>query len=287
MSKERPSKSQTCGTSHHIASALGSKRSWAKSPQSVLVTPNALLLVTCSPTPKPTAPPVSKAHSLAMRSTCAWNVIEYGWIGRIGEHVRPLRPTSSPSSLLFKVDPHGFPQNASWPNLLWMLLAACSKAWPSPSWSMVHPVHLQRISLACYCSCLHPFSDGNKKHPPKAPKGDVLLIRSWWTVWVWTIPLTNQKHLIQLDGFLALAELCFSFLLHFSRVVLQSARPLWVASVHLPQDFDELIQTGYVVNRVKHSKANKSLISNTWQSNATSFLIQATVEELSNHSITI
>ena len=33
--------------------------------------PNALLLVTCSPTPKPTAPPVSKAHSLAMRSTCA------------------------------------------------------------------------------------------------------------------------------------------------------------------------------------------------------------------------
>ena len=103
---------------------------------------------------------------------------------------------------------------------------------------------------------------------------------------VWTIPLTNQKHLIQLDGFLALAELCFSFLLHFSRVVLQNARPLWVSSVHLPQDFDELIQTGYVVNRVKHSKANKSLISNTCQSNAILFLIQATVEELSSHSIT-
>ena len=116
----------------------------------------------------------NRQHHLCQKRTAwpweapvPWNVIEYGWIGRIGEHVRPLRPTSSPSSLLFKVDPHGFPQNASWPNLLWMLLAACSKAWPSPSWSMVHPVHLQRISLACYCSCLHPFSDGNKKHPPK------------------------------------------------------------------------------------------------------------------------
>lgn len=168
MSKERPSKSQTCGTSHHIASALGSKRSWAKSPQSVLVTP---------PTPFfwwHAAQHPNRQHHLCQKRTAwpweapvPWNVIEYGWIGRIGEHVRPLRPTSSPSSLLFKVDPHGFPQNASWPNLLWMLLAACSKAWPSPSWSMVHPVHLQRISLACYCSCLHPFSDGNKKHPPK------------------------------------------------------------------------------------------------------------------------
>ena len=81
----------------------------------------------------------NRQHHLCQKRTAwpweapvPWNVIEYGWIGRIGEHVRPLRPTSSPSSLLFKVDPHGFPQNASWPNLLWMLLAACSKAWPKP-----------------------------------------------------------------------------------------------------------------------------------------------------------
>ena len=130
--------------------------------------PNALLLVTCSPTPKPTAPPVSKAHSLGMRSTCAVECDRI-WMNRTNRRTCTA-PTAKPVPHLVcylrwtRMDFHKTQAGQTYYECCWQLAA---KLGPSPSWSMVHPVHLQRISLACYCSCLHPFSDGNKKHPPK------------------------------------------------------------------------------------------------------------------------